>query len=251
VISMNTCSDWHDTNAGKINTCLEPRQVWSAIKPFLYLHAFQKNNIKSSDTIVDEPVSFDLWDGNTYSPKNFDLSYHGEVSYAYALWNSLNVPAIKTLNALGVEPFLAFLKTQLASYAPWLDKNTKDANNVWLSLALWTYEISPLAFTQLWRVFVPWVMIPWYERNTQEIITIMSNPQNRIVSFWQDSFLNVPWRAVKTGTSRKFVDGRVCWVHQQKWLTLCLWLWNINNETMKGPSSEVGSYIWSVIAKGL
>ncbi len=250
-ISMNTCSDRNETNAWKINTCLAPRQVWSTIKPFLYLYAFQKDNIDGDDTIVDEPVSFDLWDGNTYSPKNFDLSYHGEVTISYALWNSLNVPAIKTLNTIWVPPFLWFLKQQLSSYAPWLDANTKDADNVWLSLALWTYEISPLAFTQLWRMFLPWSMVPGYEQNTQKIVDILRNPQNRVVSFGQDSFLNVPWRAVKTGTSRKFIDWRVCWVHQQKGLTLCIWLWNINNEIMKWPSSEVGSYIWSVIAKEL
>jgi penicillin-binding protein 1C len=251
VISMNTCSDRTDEKAGKINACTEPRQVWSAIKPFLYLYAFQQKWLKSTDTIVDEPVNFDLWDGSIYSPKNFDLSYHGEVTYAYALWNSLNVPAIKTLHSLWVDPFLQFLKKQLASYASWYDQNTKDANNVWLSLALWTYEMSPYAFGQLWRMFLPWNMIAWYEKNTQAIVDILSDPKNKVASFWQDTFLNIPWRAVKTWTSRKFIDWRVCGAHQEKWITLCVWMWNINNQAMKWPSSEVGSYIWSVIAKGL
>jgi membrane carboxypeptidase/penicillin-binding protein PbpC len=119
VISMNTCTSWWDTHGDKINTCLEPRQVWSAMKPFLYLYDFHKNWHWSTDSIVDESVSYDLWDSSSYTPKNFDLKYHGTVSYAYALWNSLNIPAIKTLHNIGVDPFLQFLKTQLQHYASW------------------------------------------------------------------------------------------------------------------------------------
>lgn len=251
IVSMNTCSDWNDEEAGKVNTCMEPRQVGSAIKPFLYLNAFQQFGWTANDTIVDEPVSYDLWDGSMYSPKNFDLTYHGTVSYAYALGNSLNVPAIKILDTLWVDRFLQFLKQQLATYASGYDTNTKNADNVWLSLALGTYEISPYAFAQLWRLFLPWQMIPGYDTKTQEIVDILADPKNKVQSFWQDSFLLVPWRAVKTWTSRKFIDGWVCGVQQARWITLCLWLWNVDNKAMKWPSSEVGSYIWSVIAKEL
>lgn len=251
VVSMNTCSDWEDERAGKVNVCLEPRQVGSAIKPFLYTYAFQSRWLTTNDTIIDEPTSYDLGDGSTYSPKNFDLTFHGEVTLWFALGNSLNVPAIKLLDSVGVDPFLQFIKQQLAHYASWYDTNTKDANNVWLSLALGTYEISPYAFTQLWRIFLPGQMPAGYEKNTQLVADILADAKNKVVSFGQDNFLTLPWRAVKTGTSRKFIDGWVCGAHQEKWLTLCLWMGNVNNEAMKGPSSEVWSYIWSVIAKEL
>lgn len=80
VVSMNTCSDWNDDRGGKLNTCLEPRQVGSAIKPFLYLYGFHAQQLTSHDTVVDEAVSYDLGDGSVYSPKNFDLHFHGTVT---------------------------------------------------------------------------------------------------------------------------------------------------------------------------
>jgi membrane carboxypeptidase/penicillin-binding protein PbpC len=58
------------------------------------------------------------------------------VSYAYALGNSLNVPAVKTLHQVGVAPFLDFLKQQLSRLAPNLPLNPKTADEVGLSLAL-------------------------------------------------------------------------------------------------------------------
>lgn len=252
LISMNTCSDWNDyTTQWRINSCITPRQVWSAMKPFLYAYTFKQENLTPTDTIVDEPISFDLWDWDTYSPKNFSLKYHWEVSLAYALGNSLNVPAIKMMNIAGVKPFLEFLKEQLEAFAPWENKNTKTAENVWLSLALGTYEISPYAFTQLWRFFIPNETPIAYEKQAKDIASILEDPKNRAAEFGQDSFLNLPWWATKTWTSRKFIDAWVCGVNTQKGITLCLWMGNVNNQSMKWPSSEIGSYIWNIIAKGM
>jgi len=50
------------------------------------------------DTIVDEPVSFDGGGGTSYEPKNYDLTYHGELTLAEALASSLNIPAVKLLH---------------------------------------------------------------------------------------------------------------------------------------------------------
>jgi membrane carboxypeptidase/penicillin-binding protein PbpC len=58
------------------------------------------------------------------------------VTYAYALGNSLNVPAVKTLYQVGVAPFLDFLHKQLSRLAPTLPVQPKTADEVGLSLAL-------------------------------------------------------------------------------------------------------------------
>ncbi len=251
IITMNMCSDRNDPEAGRVNSCLVPRQTGSAIKPFLYLFAFKKLWLGPYDTIVDESVQFDLWWWNIYDPKNFDLTYHGEVSYAYALGNSLNVPAIKTLYTVGVEPFLIFLQQQLKRLAPGWPKNPKTAADLWLSLALGTYELSPRQFTQLWRMFLP-THSPWgYEWETHSIVEVLSDPSNKIVSFGQDNFLSPQGRAVKTGTSRNFVDGRICGTNREKKLNACIWLGNYNNESMLGASSEVWSYMRSLLANTL
>lgn len=77
-------------------------------------------------------------------------------------------------------------------------------------MALGTYEITPLAFTQIWRLFLLGNADSDYIKYTKQIVDILSDPRNKITSFGQDNFLDTPGRAVKTGTSRKFIDGRVC-----------------------------------------
>lgn len=267
VVSMNICQPRAENDWSKVNSCLVPRQTWSAIKPFLYLYAFHMLWLHSTDMVVDEPVQFDLWDGNLYDPKNFDLTYHGEVTYAYALGNSLNVPAIKTLSQVGVAPFLDFLKKQIQRLAPTLPLNPKTADEVGLSLGLWTYEMSPLQFTQLWRGLLPEHTPQGYESQRRDLVEVLSNPVNKLVSFGQDSFLNTRGWAVKTGTSRKFVDGWICGVKpslernkktspqpspsRRGGRTVCIWLGNQTNEPMLGASSEVGSYLWSLVVDAI
>lgn len=66
--------------------------------------------LTGGSTIVDEPVSYYLDEEHTYSPKNFSLSYYGEVSLADALGNSLNIPAVKLAHESGIEAFINFLE---------------------------------------------------------------------------------------------------------------------------------------------
>lgn len=266
LLSMNMCRPRDDTAGWKVNSCVVPRQTGSAIKPFLYLYAFHVLWRTQHDMVVDEPVQFDLGDGNLYDPKNFDLTYHGEVTYAYALGNSLNVPAVKTLQEVGVWAFLWFLKEQASRVAPWFPLNPKTADDVGLSLALGTYELSPWQFVQLWRLFLPQWVPPGYEQQRKDIVDILSNPLNKMVSFGQDSFLATPGRAVKTWTSRKFVDGRICGGEPPltppfkkggespstpSWLLICIWLGNQTNEPMLGASSEVGSYLRKLVVEAV
>lgn len=250
VVTANHCRSRQDPLAGKIDMCSVPRQTWSAIKPFLYMYAMQKLYYDKDTTIVDEPVQFDLWWGNLYDPKNFDLTYHGSVSLAFALWNSLNVPAIKLLHEVGVQPFLTFLQQQLQTTST-EELNPKTADEVGLSLALGTYETSPLAFTQLRRTLLPG-HIDWpYQRAQQEVVAILENPINKLVSFGQDSFLVHPGRAVKTGTSRKFIDARICGVAVRKDRVACLRMGNYDNSAMLWPSSTVASYVWSLLVEAM
>ena len=250
IISANYCRGRQEPLAGKIDMCRVPRQTWSAIKPFLYMYAMQKLNYDKDTTIVDEPVQFDLWWWSLYDPKNFDLTYHGSVSLAYALGNSLNVPAIKLLHEVGVQPFLSFLQQQLLVTST-EELNPKTADEVWLSLALGTYETSPLAFTQLWRTFLPGHIAWPYQRAQKEVVAILENPINKLVSFGQDSFLVHPGRAVKTGTSRKFIDARICGVATRQDRVACLRMGNYDNSPMLWPSGTVASYICALIVEAM
>ncbi len=73
------------------------RQPASTIKPLLvYAPAIEEKLIHSFTKIDDSPVTF-----GSYSPENYDKKYHGEVTVAESIAKSYNIPAVKTLNALG------------------------------------------------------------------------------------------------------------------------------------------------------
>lgn len=72
------------------------RSPGSTLKPFIYGLAFEQGLVAQETIIEDRPSSF-----GGYRPKNFDLAYQGDVSVRTALQMSLNVPAVKLLDAVG------------------------------------------------------------------------------------------------------------------------------------------------------
>ena len=75
------------------------RQPGSTIKPFLsYVPAFEQKKVYSCTPILDEKSTFNDW-----TPNNFNDRYFGWVSVKDSLVNSLNVPAVKLLDLVGVE----------------------------------------------------------------------------------------------------------------------------------------------------
>ena len=75
------------------------RQTGSTLKPFsVYGPAIEQDFIDESTLILDEPISY-----SGYKPHNYGEQYHGYVSAKYALAHSLNVPAVKILDGIGVK----------------------------------------------------------------------------------------------------------------------------------------------------
>lgn len=80
--------------AGWIDMTGVPRSPGSALKPFIYALALEDGLVMPETLIEDRPASFD-----GYRPRNFDLTYQGDVSVRQALQLSLNVPAVRLLQA--------------------------------------------------------------------------------------------------------------------------------------------------------
>ena len=75
-----------------------PRQTGSAIKPFLYTAALE-HGFTPASVIADEPVTFiDRWDGEPWSPKNYDRKYKGAVTVRIGIEQSRNVVTAKLLD---------------------------------------------------------------------------------------------------------------------------------------------------------
>ena len=71
----------------------------SLIKPLLvYAPALEENILSPATPILDEKINY-----AGYSPENYGNKYHGYVSMREAVEKSLNVPAVKTLESLGIE----------------------------------------------------------------------------------------------------------------------------------------------------
>lgn len=235
-----------------INSCFKKRQVWSALKPFIYLKSMIDFWYTWWTIVEDKPVTFKLDKYWLYSPKNFDMKYHWKIPISIALWNSLNIPAVLMINKIWVLNFIKFInnlrlflsdiKTNIVR-----DKKKFTEENLWLSVALWTYELNTREFANLWRIFLDTnlqLQFWWkkFVKATNEIVNILSQNKNRLISFWLENNLNKVWRAVKTWTSRNFTDWRTCWANKQKWIIVCVWAWNHNWLSMK--TSWVNTAWW-------
>ena len=79
------------------------RQPGSVFKPFVYTAALDTRALTASDVIYDSPVEILLPDSTLYSPKNFGDEFHGPVTVREALYNSINVVAVKVGQEVGEE----------------------------------------------------------------------------------------------------------------------------------------------------
>ncbi|MFH0975112.1 MAG: PBP1A family penicillin-binding protein [Spirochaetota bacterium] len=112
------------------------RQPGSSFKPVIYSAAFENRTITPSSVFVDEKTDFK----GEYSPKNYNNVYSGKVIVREALRKSINVVAVKVLEETGYETVFRILRDSLDLS----DTSVKKRFGHTLSLALGTYEISPM-----------------------------------------------------------------------------------------------------------
>ncbi len=72
------------------------RSPGSTLKPLIYAMAFERGLAHPQTLIDDAPVSF-----GSYAPQNFDGHFRGEVTAADALRQSLNIPVVRLMDAIG------------------------------------------------------------------------------------------------------------------------------------------------------
>jgi membrane peptidoglycan carboxypeptidase len=80
------------------------RQPGSSFKPYVYVAAFEQG-ASPGQAIDDSPLTINLPGQNppTFNPTNYDEQYHGHMTLRCALQNSLNVPAVKVLQHVGID----------------------------------------------------------------------------------------------------------------------------------------------------
>ncbi len=81
---------------GWIDMTRAVRSPGSTLKPFIYGLAFE-NGIALPETLIEDRAE----NFRGYQPKNFSQSFHGTVTLREALQQSLNLPAVQLLDAVG------------------------------------------------------------------------------------------------------------------------------------------------------
>ena len=222
---ISGATDGDPAHGGEINMALSPRQPGSALKPFLYASAFE-HGYTPATALLDVPTAYPTVEG-PYQPLNFDRSFHGVVPLRVALASSLNVPAVRTLDALGMNAMLEIVhRLGLATLS--------DTERYGLSLTLGGGEVRLLDLTNAYAALgaggslsAPFAVARVrdasgrvvYERAqgvAQRVLSqqhaylladILSDADARIPGFGGVTPFDVPFRAaVKSGTSTGFRD---------------------------------------------
>ncbi len=94
--SVGSANFFDASRSGWIDMTRTVRSPGSTLKPFIYGLAMEQGLVAQETLIEDRPANF-----SGYRPRNFDMSYQGDVSVRQALQLSLNVPAIRLLDAVG------------------------------------------------------------------------------------------------------------------------------------------------------
>lgn len=89
------------SDGGQVDGVRAIRSPGSTLKPFLYATAFDKGLVTPQTVVYDVPSNF-----RGFEPENFDEKFNGKVTVAFALANSLNIPAVQVLYELGKESLI-------------------------------------------------------------------------------------------------------------------------------------------------
>lgn len=110
ILAMTGSKDYDDPNGGNYNVTTALRQPGSSIKVVTYANALLKG-FTAATAIQDAPITFASVDGGpSYSPVNYDGRFHGTLTLRQALANSINIPAVKLLNAQGIPSMVDLAK---------------------------------------------------------------------------------------------------------------------------------------------
>ncbi|HTX79857.1 MAG TPA: transglycosylase domain-containing protein, partial [Longilinea sp.] len=278
ILAMVGSADFNNAAiAGQINMAIQPRQPGSSIKPITYTAAFEKGWTPAT-LLWDVPSSFPP-SGNpndtnpAYEPVDYDGKYHGPVTVRTALANSLNIPAVKTLNFVGIydNPDTPN-QDSFISLAERMGITTLTRDDYGLSLTLGGGDVTPLELTSAYSIFANGgkrvapqaiLKITDYQGNViyqyqppegEQVIrpehaylitSILSDNNARAMEFGTNSVLNLPFQvAAKTGTTNDFRDNWTLGYTPD--LAVGVWVGNADYTSMVNTTGLTGAApIWS------
>ena len=279
ILAMVGSADFYnDVIDGQVNMATSPtRQPGSSIKPINYVAAFEKGWTPATliwDVPSEFPPSGDPNDPREpYKPVNYDEKFHGPMTVRTALSNSFNVPAVKTLQFVGIHdnPDTP-QKDGMIGMAERLGITSLSRPDYGLSLTLGGGDVSLIEMTGAFSVFanggqrVPSVAILKIVDHNGEVVyeyqpepgeqviraehaylinSILSDNEARSWMFGHNSALNLSFPvAAKTGTTNDFRDNWTLGYTPD--LVAGVWVGNADYTPMVNTSGLSGAApIWS------
>ncbi len=236
VLAYVGSADYFDKAAhGAIDFLDVKRSPGSTLKPFIYGLALESGRFTAATAVPDTPMDFVTDGGRSYLPKNINLAFLGPMLLREALANSRNIPALRVLQDVGVEPALALFDkggVKDVSFEP---------GRYGLGLAIGNLQTTPLELAGLYRAlgddgsyrplrfFVdapPAPPVRLLEPDTAAMVrNILSDDAARRPSFPQGSVLEYEYAvATKTGTSQGYRDAWTAAVSDR--LVVVVWVGN-------------------------
>lgn len=101
ILAMVGSKDYNSDDSGNVNLTTALRQPGSSIKIVTYSAALS-NGFTAATILDDTPITYSIPGAPSYSPVNYDGAFHGRIPLRIAFANSFNIPAVKTLQKIGI-----------------------------------------------------------------------------------------------------------------------------------------------------
>lgn len=278
ILAMVGSADFYSEDIqGQVNMATSPRQPGSSIKPLTYIAAFEKGWTASTliwDVPSEFPPSGDPNDPRPpYVPVNYDGRFRGPVTVRSALANSYNIPAVKTLQHVGIyDNPLTPGEDGVLELARRLGITTLTSDQYGLSLTLGGGDVTLLELTSTYATLANGGMrMPHYSiarildhmgevvydyqpppgqqvvrpEHAFLISSILSDNEARTPAFGANSVLRLPFpAAAKTGTTNDFRDNWTMGYTPD--LAVGVWVGNADYTPMVNTTGLSGAApIWS------
>ncbi|MFQ3549249.1 MAG: PBP1A family penicillin-binding protein [Armatimonadota bacterium] len=237
------------------------RQPGSAFKLFVYVAALESGK-KPSSIIIDEPVSYPGVGGKEWKPRNYDRKFRGAITLKRAVAQSVNIPAIKLTDEIGVEKVIKYARamgitSELEPYLPIAIGGVKGVKplemaNAYAVMADGGTYSSVVAIRKVTRIiegkeeiiedFIPQkkkVMTDRTFKGMDEMLRAVVEPGGT-----GTRAASIPGARGKTGTTSQNRDAWFCGYVPNK-LAVVVWIGNDDYSPMKGAyGGTICAPIW-------
>jgi 1A family penicillin-binding protein len=272
ILAMVGSKDYEDPIGGNFNVTTATRQPGSTIKAVTYA-ASLSNGFTAASLINDSPIVFKNPGAEDYAPVNYDGAFRGQITLRNALGNSINIPAVKVLNKIGISTMVDLGKRM--GITTW-----GDPTNYGLAITLGAAEVKMTDLAVAYGTLAnqgervnlnPILKIGdsrgniLFEKKSAIktrvldsgvafiISDILADNNARLIEFGANTPLNVSGKvvSVKTGTSNNIRDNWT--IGYTPSVLVAVWVGNNDNTPMSGIASGItgAAPIWNKLMVNL